>query len=406
MTTIHFFLESFDPRRGGMEESALRLIKLLGSDPQFRIVTYVLSGPLGLGQCPPEIARTIDISSEMSEFGGPMARQLSNISQDQRARVQILMARNAARELCHSHEGNHVVLSFYLSTAGFVAQQIASEMQMPHIACSRGSDLGHNLFMPDRVGTIEFVIRRATRVVTTSSEHRQFIETILGRSDGVHTIYNALPENIHPVWAPHKRERVRLVSAGGYCVKKGTQTLLQAVAQLLDEGSPIELSIVGPTRKGAWGDLRQVFSTRYGGRIAFGDMIEKEQVESFMLRGDVYCSASLAEGCANAAMLALGIGMPIVCTATGALSDIAAGFSHVIMSPPGNVREFASALRRAVSCIREGRLKVDVNGVQHALRLLSVERERNEWKKLLDQVVEEDAELQKKRVSVNSSQMS
>jgi glycosyltransferase involved in cell wall biosynthesis len=406
MTTIHFFVESFDPRRGGMEESALRLIKLLGSDPKFRIVTYVLGGTPGPGHYPPEIARVVDISSEMLEFGGPIASQLARITAAQRARVQILLARNAAQDLCRSYEGNHVAFSFYLSTAGFIAQQIASDMQMPHIACSRGSDLGHNLFMPDRVNTIEFVVRRATRVVTTNSEHRQFIERILRRSDGVHTIYNALPENIHPVWVPHKGERVRLVTAGGYCVKKGTQILLQAVSQLLDEGSPVELSIVGPTRKGKWDDLRQVMSSRYGDRIAFGDMIEKEQVESFMLGGDVYCSASLSEGCPNAAMLALGIGMPIVCTATGALFDIAAGFSHVITSTPGNVREFTSALRRAVSAIQDENLKVDVSGVQHALNLLSLERERNEWKNLVYQVVEEDAELQKKSVPVNSGQMS
>src|SRR5205085_1079354 len=90
---------------------------------------------------------------------------------------------------------------------------------------------------------------------------------------GVRTIYNSFSEPLPDKWEPSHRKRVKIVSAGGYCIKKGTHLLLEAIGLLLDEGLPVELEIVGPTRAGAWDSLRQKYSARYGRWVNLKDWI-------------------------------------------------------------------------------------------------------------------------------------
>src|SRR5262249_30997163 len=147
-------------------------------------------------------------------------------------RLQVLLLRREIhRELINRPADHHLLLSFYLSTAGFVAQHVASEFGLAHVACARGSDVGRDIFTQDGVGAVEFVLRRASCVVTMNLEHRRFIRDIIGRREDVYTIYNAIPPHVRPVWTRNTSGTVRLVSLGGYSVKKGTNILLKSVAQ-------------------------------------------------------------------------------------------------------------------------------------------------------------------------------
>ena len=87
-------------------------------------------------------------------------------------------------------------------------------------------------------------------------------------------------------------------------------------------------------------------------------MIDRKDIESLLVSKDIYCSASLSEGCSNATMLALGLGMPVVSTATGALVDLASGCQHVAITTVPVVDEFTDALRRFARRTLEGTLCV------------------------------------------------
>jgi glycosyltransferase involved in cell wall biosynthesis len=387
MVTVHFCIESYDPRRGGMEESALRLITALGGQLGIRFVAYVLSIPLEADTPAPNIP-IVDIASTivaLIEPLGPLTPANSRERMAEKSRLQVLFLRRAIRDqLRLDGEGRHVLLSYYLSTAGFVAQHVACEFGMAHIACARGSDLGRDIFTRELLAPVEFVLRRAACVVTTSQEHARFVRYLTNREDHVHTIYNAVPAHIRPSWTHSQTDRVRLVSLGGYSIKKGTHTLLKAVSRLLDEGLPVELAIAGPTGAGHWDEIRQHYSTHYAGRISLCNMIARPDVEAFLLAGDVFCSASISEGCANSTMLALGLGMPIVSTATGALIDFTANLDHVATSEPGDEESFASVLRRSVQQVLRGTLVVDFAQVEAVLERLSQEREASAWQTLFN----------------------
>lgn len=387
MTIVHFLVESFDPKRGGMEESAFRIVQAFAGDPNFRFIGYLISAEDENPVCPKNLSRRIDLDQQIRPLIQPLGIGTGKLSLGRRSRLQILVAKEILQcEMQQHPDARHVLLSFFLSTAGFVGQQLACELNIPHIACARGSDLGHRLFTQEGIGPIEFVTARAARVVTTSRLHAELVRKICGRGTGLRTIYNALPPGITPCWQPRKRKRVHLVSAGGYCIKKGTHLLLEAVARLLDEGLPIELEVVGPTRPGYWDRVRELYSSRHPSRIRMNDMIGRGEMESFLLNGDIYCSASLSEGCSNATMLALGLGMPVVSTATGALVDLAAGLHHVRMVPPASVTALASALRNAVLGLLNGSLQVDRDLVCGIVKRLSPEREYSEWSRIFDEV--------------------
>jgi glycosyltransferase involved in cell wall biosynthesis len=382
MVTVHFCIESYDVRRGGMEESALRLINALASQPRLRLIAYVLSVPVADDMEPPDI-QVVDIAVRilpLIEPLGPLTLFNRRERGAEQSRLQVLLLRQAMSDrLQTSGNCRHVILSYYLSTAGFVAQHVASEFGIPHIACARGSDLGRDVFTRESLAAPAFVLQRATCIVTTSKEHARFVRYLTHREQDVHTIYNGLSSNIRPTWTRFRSDRVRLVSLCGYSVKKGTNTLLKAVARLLDLGLPVELTIAGRTGIGEWNAIRQQYLGRYGERISFRDVIARQDVDSFLLSGDIFCSASISEGCANATMRALGLGLPIVSTATGALVDFQAGLDHVATVEPGNEDSFVEALRRCVDKVLSGTLTINIAQVEAVIERLSAEREANAW---------------------------
>jgi glycosyltransferase involved in cell wall biosynthesis len=293
-----------------------------------------------------------------------------------------MFLRQAILRDMRKHPGRHVLLSFYLTTAGFITQNIAGDLELPHVAASRGSDLGRDVFSPLGFSRVEYVLRRATAVVATNVHHEHYVRAITGRTHGVRTIYNPLPPGVAPVWRPSGAPRVRLVTLGGYSLKKGTHLLVESVRQLLAEGLPVELAIAGPRApQGYWdemqNDLRPPAFTTAG-------MLKQEETEPFLLSGDVFCSASLSEGCSNVTMTALGLGMPIVSTGTGSLPDLAAELEHVRMTPPGDVEAFTDALRETVQSILDGTLHVDAGAVRRATAALDPEGEQRHWQEVLE----------------------
>ena len=385
MITVHFCIESFDPARGGMEESALRLMRSFANNQGIRIIGYAISAPLrrerimGAGEI-------LDIASQVEELTAPLGPWTivnSHERHQERTRIQILLMRLAIRRALTLWPANrHLLLSFYLTTAGFVAQHVAFEFGLSHVACSRGSDLGKDVFTREAFAPVDFVLRNAQGIVTTNLGHAHTVMRFVKRQNHVHTIYNSIPVSVRPTWKRSRAGRVQLVSLCGYSIKKGTHVLLRAVAQLLEEGLPIQLRIAGQTGYGHWEDIRQRFLKRYGGAISMEGQISTDAVEQFLLDGDIYCSASLSEGCSNATMLAVCLGMPVVSTATGALVDLAKELNHVDMVEAGSVMEVQNALRRIAKKLLAGSLEIDSGRLGKLSRRLSCEREKADWKNI------------------------
>lgn len=367
-----------------MEESAYRVLQLLSPDPELHLTTYLFAARHD-PEIPSELSATINIGVLVDKLLDPFNKNNPSKQEVREAlaewpRLQVLLAKAAVRRAMDLRPNDtHLLLSFYLTSMGFVGQHVASALEIPHIACSRGSDLGRDIYSSEQLAALQFVARKATALVTASAGLRMVAQEVLEKADAVHVVYNSLPSHIRPIWTRRQRSTVKLVTVGGYSVKKGTAILLDAVAGLLDEALPVDLSIIGPVGLGNWETICQSFLERYPGRMRFHPWMPKSELEAHILDADIYCSASLFEGFSNATMLALALGIPVVSSATGAVIDFASDLRHVTLAPPGDVEQFRNQLRAMVLRTMDGTLEVNTRGVLDVVERLSPQKERDDW---------------------------
>ena len=380
-TIFHVLAMSTDPANGGMEQSVLRISRHLATLDDSQVYLYVRASEApppaelcsGLIPVPLEPTRTFLLE--------PLS---ARHRLEERYRVDHLLFRNAVNERVQLHLGHsHVIVSFYISSAGFIAQHIASELGISHIASVRGTDFNRDFFSPYRLSAIEFVARNATCVVTTNRAQEMAFRNTFGLTSRVRTIYNALPGDIPPArWVARITPTVRIVADCGYSFGKGTHVLIAAVKRLVASHTPVQLWIVGDEdveTASYFSDLRRDVSSTWGDRFMFGKLVSRVETEEFLRRGDVYCSPSLGEGCSNTSLLALTMGMPIVATATGALPEIAASVSHVRLCIPGDSVQLTKELELMAQLMLAGGLEINHEQVERWRQQFSPAAERANW---------------------------
>lgn len=204
------------------------------------------------------------------------------------------------------------------------------------------------------------------------------------------TIHTAVEEQARQYrWKRARASSVALFSDGGYSHKKGTQVLLWAFARLREESLPVTLTICGstmPQQEPYWSELRSGYAARLGSGVKFLDHVALPLVWDLMSASDIYCSATLGEGCSAARAAALCMGMPIVTTRCGEMLDVAEGAAHVRLSPPGDAVAYLAELRRACQDLLEGRISVDPAHVEAWRAHFTASRELEDWQALLRQV--------------------
>ncbi len=226
--------------------------------------------------------------------------------------------------LAESPEARHVLVSFSLVRLGYTVQRLAEAFGLRHIAMVTGSDYAIDFADPANHGAAIYVLTNAEWILTTNRQQEEMIGRIANRRERISTFHGALPAGLpRRLWRPHGTDVLRVVSDCGYSYKKATHMLIDACARLRCEGYPLRLSIVGSTprrEKAFWSALRRDHG--HAGWASFGDPLPKEELEEFLLTGDIHCSASLSEGSSNAVLFALALGMPMVCGSTGSLPDL------------------------------------------------------------------------------------
>jgi colanic acid/amylovoran biosynthesis glycosyltransferase len=140
---------------------------------------------------------------------------------------------------------------------------------------------------------------------------------------------------------------VRIITTGRYDWTKGLTYGLQAVRLLVDAGVPVMFSIIGdgdgPERQRL---LFTIDDLGLGGSVRMLGRLSPSQVRDELRRSDIFLLPSLTEGISNAAVEAMGCGLPIVLTDTGgareAVTDGVEG--HVV--PLWDPAAMADALRK------------------------------------------------------------
>jgi glycosyltransferase involved in cell wall biosynthesis len=382
LVTIHFFLESFSKPADGMAESASRVVASLMAREGVQIEAYLLSQSGREEIPPPGIHHTHNLFDEALLHLQPIRKSKFSTRLWNRDIAQLfaIMGRNKVlRAITSQPKCKHIIVSFCVSSAGFVAQLVACDLQVPHIACARGSDLGRDLFSQRYFETNRFVAQNATLMIVTNRYHADLLERVCGRNKPINLIYNAIPKSVSPIWERRGMKSVHIVSATGLSIKKGTMLLLRAFKELLDDGLPVLLSIVGPVDYGDWGNICHEYVTACQGKLTILPSISQTDLKELLLSSDLYCSASLSEGCSNATLLAFGLGMPIVSSRVGALPDISSGLDHIFLCDPGDISSLKVALRSAIVQILTGGIQISTDSLRASTSQLTESEELERW---------------------------
>lgn len=397
---VHFYVDTLHPDDGGLALSANRLVSHLVSMSRTRVTVYEKREPRG-SYAIPDGAEVVSLFDRRSQIMAPFRGSdvLAEVSEVFRANY--LTLRDAVRSRVEAdHEYRHILLSFYISAAGFVAQQVADELGTPHIASVRGTDFNRDFRSPHRLAGVRFVLERAASVVTTCKAQAATLRPFLGERTRLRTIYNAAAPSSHHRRRRRDGEPMRLFADGGFSSKKGSHILLAAVEAAILAGHPVHLSIAGavdPAARPYWTEQRQRRLQAHPRSFSWLDHVSHEHVATALASADLYCSASLGEGASNGLTQAMVDGVPIVATDIGAFPELAGGARHVAVVPAGNGEAYADALCRMLRAEAAGGLVPTYETLEEWRRLLAPARERHEWEEVLAEVLPKHSAVRPRR---------
>lgn len=387
---FHFYVDSIDPATGGLAVSANRLVSHLMSMGRTRVTVYERSEA--------RQPRSISTAAEVVGLFGPRTRIMAPFQGSDTLteagevyRAAFLALRAALRPRVASTQGyRHVIISFYISAAGFVAQQVADELGLPHIASVRGTDFNKDFRNPYRIESVRFVLERAASVVTTSKAQETALRPFVGERTRIRTIYNSAEPSGSGARARLSGEAIHAFSDSGFSYKKGSHILLEAVDSALLAGHRVQLTVAGDTDSEAleyWNAQKQLRMESHPSSFIWLNHVSRSEVASVLANADVYCSASLGEGASNGLTQAMVDGLPIVATDIGAFADLAAHVDHAAVVPAGDLEAYALALSKILEAISAGRLTAQKETLENWRWLLSPRRERDQWQEVIAEVL-------------------
>jgi glycosyltransferase involved in cell wall biosynthesis len=386
MTVAHFLTPTCTPSPGGLEASLERITRLLRS-ASVDCVIHVRSR-----QAPPGVPGVNDLSVARDVWDAPII----NIAEPrrliaERCRLDFLLLRNAIDDSMRQRPHDpHVIVSFFLRQEAFIAQQVAEDLGIPHIATVRGTDFSRGFHAPDSAASITYVVERCNLMVTTNHEQADTFSRSFNRSD-IATIHGSIAEDHGPPWkrrAAHPA--IHLVSDSGLSFKKGTHVLVDSAARVAVAGLPVKLTLAGDveSNESAYWERRICeWQSSRGLEFELAGRMTHSEIGELLSDSDIYCSATLGEGCSLARSRALIKGIPIVSTRCGELADVAGDVSHVRLARPGDSESFHILLEKACREMQGDGIYVDADRVQEWRVHFSPAREQRQWLEAVERVV-------------------
>lgn len=143
-------------------------------------------------------------------------------------------------------------------------------------------------------------------------------------------------------------ERPVVLTVGRLSAEKGQLVLLRAVRLLADRGIDVELRMIGT------GPLEQVLRDerdRLGlaDRVVMLGMKPSHEVAEELRAADVFCLPSFAEGLPISIMEAMAVGVPVVATTVGGITELVTTGESGWGTAPGRADQLAGAIAHAVT---------------------------------------------------------
>jgi colanic acid/amylovoran biosynthesis glycosyltransferase len=151
------------------------------------------------------------------------------------------------------------------------------------------------------------------------------------------------PREARPIGEP-----ARILIVGRLAAEKGHLVLLEALRSLIDRGVPASVDIVG--RGPAEQTLRDL-ARRLGleDDVEFHGELPPEAVARHVSDADVFCLPSFNEGIPVSIMEAMAVGVPVVTTAVGGVTELVENGRTGLVVSPGRADELAGALEQVIT---------------------------------------------------------
>jgi len=183
-------------------------------------------------------------------------------------------------------------------------------------------------------------------------------------------------------------ERHRLICVGRISPEKGQLLLVDAVAELTEEGVDLELVIAGD------GPFRDVIANRIHA-LQLQDTIRltgwqsSDQVRQSIEESSLLVLPSFAEGIPVVLMEAMALGRPVIATYVGGVPELVTPNDSGWLVPAGSVPDLADAIRDALSFPPHVLAQMGQRGRQQVLAQHSIANEARKLGELFEKILEQ-----------------
>lgn len=326
---ILLFTEEYPPHGSGVASSARRIGQGLGgSGHDVIVMTYDREPIDGLD---PRAALSRDGEARLLKVGPymrfPKRTKGPKLNESTKAILRRRLIETCEWKLRELDFHPELIISLYLTDAGYISTFLAAKFDCFHIAGVRGNDLGLNLFDPPKLPLTSFVIERADAIAYVNSFLRQ-MGTQVFPATAERSFLTA--NSIKQVPGAHHNSRSDLLAETGFAdehrifayvglfrEKKGCVEIVEAFERIhrSDPQNPARLLMISPKlsplERDAVGDRLQVLLDE-GRAVQISD-IPREQVIEHLTGADFMLMPSRNDGMANALLEGMACGLcPIV----------------------------------------------------------------------------------------------
>ncbi len=382
-----FISEHYPPIDGGVATSTQRLARSLKKKGvSVHVFCFDSSRPLTSEDY---LHQEVDEGVNITRVG-PFFTKLPSHSESTSEKTRATLRRRAFEQIVKVVKPwkPDVLLSFYLLNAGYVANFVARELAIPHVAGIRGNDIGRNIFNVERFGVIRWITESAHTLVCVNQHlHRKLLLAFPETLPKTLVITNGVNQRMDDYSVVACREKVqlatgwnstdlRLVFIGTPREKKGIASILRAM-NCLGPHSQANLLIVGPEPSPTeMKHCSELWATlHHWGRLHATGWLDRSMVNEWAAGGDAILMPSLDDGMANGLLEGMTIGL---CPVVSDIFDdiIKHGWNGLLIA-----RGDDTALKSAISQLIGDRTMVQKLGFQasQTVRELTPEKEADAY---------------------------
>lgn len=379
---FHILTDRISPyHSGGLENSILRIAKIL-QEMGNEIFVYITDEIEERDLINPYNICYVSLYESIEELLEPIEEIYKRNNLYFRSIYQIMQNRLSCHDI---NKDEDVLLSFYISSYGFVQQRLADSLNLKHIAFVRGSDYSMDMHIPRKMSCIQYVCNNCSLIVTTNSEQINNLSRVFDIGiEKFRLCYNPV-SNVNKQRIQADKEKPLFITDAGYSWKKGTHILFKSFEMLYKktEGK-CRLYICGPTtssERNYWDRVRARLKDTYQQDIIMDDY--NYNFEAMYSQASAYVFPSLAEGCSNALLKSLSQDIPVITTETGTMPELKDVLPGVSCVKPADADELFHAMFDVIESPVCGSYDARIKMISD---LFSEERERETLKKIVDTI--------------------